>query len=398
MGEPRHVQPDGSADPSARRRRPPPRPAPTNDSAPPVTDPLLTLQQLVGNRAVAQLVARGATPGSFRSPATVQRQGETPPAGGAPPAAGTAAPAAAGLIVEDDVTGLRPEQLTRSAFLVQARSAATQGVSEGAGPLASRGEADLQSTAARYSGQSAAQLEAAVRREVAGAASATSARSLLDAIRESSANEARYRISTGVPDEVMGSARDILSNATSALAAVAGLQFKGRDDTSPSAAPDEVAEVRAQLGAGGAVPGGLRREVEQATGTDLSGVRLHQGGPAAAMAGHLGARAFTVGADIVVGTGEPGPGSLHGDALVAHELAHAAQQSGAPTPSTKSESGTTDQAETAADDVAAAAVLGERTGLGVSWPRSVRRRPGGSSSACGCSAAGCSRAIPPRRS
>ena len=112
MGEPWHVEPDGSADPSARRRRPPPRrPAPTNDSAPPATYPLLTLQQLAGIRAVAQLVARGATPGLFRTRSAVQRQGETPPAtpaGGTPPAAGSAAPAPAGLIVEDDVTGLRP--------------------------------------------------------------------------------------------------------------------------------------------------------------------------------------------------------------------------------------------------------------------------------------------------
>ena len=247
---------------------------------PPVTDPLLTLQQLAGNRAVAQMVARGATPASFRSRTAVQRQGETPPAtpaGGAPPAAGSAAPAPEGLIVEDDVTGLRPEQLTRSAFLAQARSAAAQGVSEGAGPLASRGETELQSTSARYSGQSAAQLEATVRREVAGAGGAASAADLINAIRTSSSVEARSRIATGLPDDAVESAKDIVNNAGQAVSAIAGMLFKGRDDTSPAARPDDVAEARAQLGAGGAVPGGLRSEVEHATGTDLSGVRLHQG-------------------------------------------------------------------------------------------------------------------------
>ena len=81
------------------------------------------------------------------------------------------------------------------------------------------------------------------------------------------------------------------------------------------------------------------------------------------MAGDLGARAFTVGSDIVIGAGEPGPGTLHGDALLAHELAHAAQQSSGPAPAAKSESGSTDLAEAAADDVAAAAVIGERTGV-----------------------------------
>ena len=198
---------------------------------------------------------------------------------------------------------------------------------------------------------------------MAGAGGAASAAELINAIRTSSSVEARSRIATGLPDNAVESAKDIVNNAGQAVSAIAGMLFKGRDDTSPAARPGDVAEARAQLGAGGAVPGGLRSEVEHATGTDLSGVRLHHGGPAATMAGDLGARAFTVGSDIVIGAGEPGPGTLHGDALLAHELAHAAQQSSGPAPAAKSDAGSTDLAEAAADDVAAAAVISERTGL-----------------------------------
>ncbi len=317
-------------------------------------DPLLTLQTTVGNRAVSRMVAQRA--GGEPAGATA------PPAAGQPGAATPAAAAPSGLIVEDDVTGLRPEQLTRSAFLAQARAAAGQGVREGAGPLASRAEAELASTAARYQGQSAAQLEATVRREIDGAAGASSAAGLIDAIRRSGANEARNRISDGLPDAMVPGARDLVANATQALSAVTGLLFKGRDG-SPTAGAGDVAEARAHLGAGDSVPGSLRSEVEQATGADLSGVRVHRDGPATAQAHQLGARAFTVGSDIVLGPGEEGPGTLVGDALLAHELAHAAQQSGGPGPAEKSDGGSTDQAETAADDVAVAAVVAERTGL-----------------------------------
>jgi hypothetical protein len=44
----------------------------------------------------------------------------------------------------------------------------------------------------------------------------------------------------------------------------------------------------------------------------------------------LNARAFTVGSDVAFGSGEYKPGSLIGDALIAHELAHVVQQGGAP--------------------------------------------------------------------
>ncbi|HEU5486125.1 MAG TPA: DUF4157 domain-containing protein, partial [Microlunatus sp.] len=80
----------------------------------------------------------------------------------------------------------------------------------------------------------------------------------------------------------------------------------------------------------------------------------------------MGARAFTLGSDIVLGAGEESPGSVAGDALLAHELGHAAQQSGAteaPAKAAEAPAAEADQAEHAADDVAVAAVLGTRSGF-----------------------------------
>jgi len=72
-----------------------------------------------------------------------------------------------------------------------------------------------------------------------------------------------------------------------------------------------------------------RQFMETRFGRDFSGVRLHSGAAAAASARALNARAYTVGEDIVFGTGHFAPGSQQGRHLLAHELAHVAQyQSG----------------------------------------------------------------------
>jgi hypothetical protein len=63
-------------------------------------------------------------------------------------------------------------------------------------------------------------------------------------------------------------------------------------------------------------------------GHDFSRVRVHTDEGAAASARALGARAYTVGPDIVFGAGEYRPGTREGRWLLAHELAHVAQGGG----------------------------------------------------------------------
>jgi hypothetical protein len=59
---------------------------------------------------------------------------------------------------------------------------------------------------------------------------------------------------------------------------------------------------------------------------DLSGVRVHTGARADASARALGARAYAVGRDIVFADGQFAPETAYGRTLLAHELAHVAQQ------------------------------------------------------------------------
>lgn len=69
--------------------------------------------------------------------------------------------------------------------------------------------------------------------------------------------------------------------------------------------------------------------LEPRFGHDFSQVRLHADTRSAQAARAVNARAFTVGRDVVLGTGEYKPGTSSGLRLLAHELTHVLQQDGA---------------------------------------------------------------------
>ena len=92
------------------------------------------------------------------------------------------------------------------------------------------------------------------------------------------------------------------------------------------------AEVAGRAVSGGGTPLSpeLRAYFEPRFARDLSAVRLHTHGSAAAAAGAIGARAFTVANDIGFASGEFRPRQPEGRRLIAHELAHVAQQRAGP--------------------------------------------------------------------
>lgn len=87
---------------------------------------------------------------------------------------------------------------------------------------------------------------------------------------------------------------------------------------------------RVPVGESGALPAGLRRSFESAFHWDLSRVRIHAGSEASAQAAQFGARAFTLGNDIVFGREQYRPHTEDGKRLLAHELAHVAQSRATP--------------------------------------------------------------------
>jgi hypothetical protein len=152
-----------------------------------------------------------------------------------------------------------------------------------------------------------------------------------------------HRIQTksrsGATDEFEAEA-DCAASAPLSLFSPKGVLLKKSElSTDTSVEPEK---VRAQLESGSSLDTRTRGQMESAFGRDFSAVRVHTDSRAKNLSSRLNARAFTVGSDIGFAAGEYQPGTLVGDALLAHELAHVVQQrssSGTTGPMQKSAAG-----------------------------------------------------------
>src|SRR5690606_23885232 len=93
----------------------------------------------------------------------------------------------------------------------------------------------------------------------------------------------------------------------------------GKRDQSPASA-------LSRLGQGKPLSSSTRNRMEGAFGKSFADVTVHDDANATGLASNMNAKAFAVGSHIGFGTGEYKPGSIVGDALIAHELAHVNQQ------------------------------------------------------------------------
>jgi hypothetical protein len=151
---------------------------------------------------------------------------------------------------------------------------------------------------------------------------------------------------TGVPEELagqisggglLGAAARLASGIVGAVGgalgsigrAIGGIFTKTRDGAPRQEADAE--RVLGRLGSGQALDSNAKARMERAMGHDFSSVRVHTDSRAAELSSELNARAFTVGSEVAFAAGEYQPGTLIGDALLAHELAHVVQQSAAHT-------------------------------------------------------------------
>nr|WP_294924148.1 DUF4157 domain-containing protein [uncultured Flavobacterium sp.] len=82
-------------------------------------------------------------------------------------------------------------------------------------------------------------------------------------------------------------------------------------------------------GAGASLDKETKGEMESGFGTDFSDVKIHTDTNAVQMSQELGAQAFTNGNDVYFNEGKYNPGSKEGKHLLAHELTHTIQQTGA---------------------------------------------------------------------
>jgi Domain of unknown function (DUF4157) len=138
----------------------------------------------------------------------------------------------------------------------------------------------------------------------------------------------RYRVSQ--PGDRHERAAD--QAASAALAGpVSPLARRHDPGTTPLDAERLSARIDGARGGGQPLPPPLRSDFEPRFGHDFGAVRVHTDSEADSLGRALGARAFTVGADLFIRPSAYDPSSTSGRGLIAHELAHVAQRPPATT-------------------------------------------------------------------
>ncbi len=135
---------------------------------------------------------------------------------------------------------------------------------------------------------------------------------------------------------------------------------------------------------GNALDEATRRRMEAGFATDLSGVRVHTDAAAARTASALGAAAFTHGEQISFAAGRYVPGTVAGDHLIAHELAHVVQQRlGGPAPALDAAASHETAADLQADRVSKGQAASHPADRAQGTARGVALAPGGPSGPTG---------------
>jgi hypothetical protein len=104
------------------------------------------------------------------------------------------------------------------------------------------------------------------------------------------------------------------------------LLTRGHTGQTPEVTTSLESHIRALKGGGQPLPESIRTFFEPRFGYDFSQVRVHTDTRAAESTRAVNAQAFTIGQDVVFGTGQYVPGTSAGRRLLAHELTHVVQQ------------------------------------------------------------------------
>ena len=238
-----------------------------------------------------------------------------------------------GLIVDDAARAVGPHQMRKSPFLNALRGAVSSVAAETvAGRVSGTlGAPALDRVFSSYGRQNASELESNVRQYAPGAASAASARDYISSVVARARGQFEEMRKTGkLPEDadLPGAPGEEASSGSPAKEASPPLAKKS--EMGGSATEGNTRGIQNQLGSGARIESGLRGRMESAFGADFGKVRFHTDAAAARTSRNVNARAFTIGHDVAFAAGEYQPGTLIGDALIAHELAHVVQQGGHP--------------------------------------------------------------------
>jgi hypothetical protein len=246
------------------------------------------------------------------------------------------------LIVEDDVTDLSEGQIRKTEFLQKLRSS----ICDTIGPvLATVGQTTegcpyLNYWLDLYQEKDAAHIERTAKKYAPDVANAKTAEEYISIIAQRALRAAEIWVRTGKLNGVPEGVPTALPNETTKENNKEENPVQAKAKHGGVKKADDPTAIKNKLGDGQPLSSDLRLRMESAFGINFSHVRTHTDSTATHLSNQVNARAFTVGNHIAFGNGEYQPGTLLGDTLIAHELAHTIQQNGAENSVDKLESGT----------------------------------------------------------
>jgi pyrrolidone-carboxylate peptidase len=278
--------------------------------------PLLDLQRAAGNELTGRMIGGMLVQAKLRDEAPEPT--EPPPE--ATPAEPEAETPTAELIVDDSTGTIGPGQMKKSDFFARLRvevGAALEAALAGSDRSAQAGPL-IETWLGDYEGQDVERINRDLPRFAGDGPRPATAEEYVARIaarvRAGVGTWARTGEVTGIPEGL----------SLPGMGLLGGVFFKAKPGGPRD--PGDVRDLQARLGAGRPLDGAIRSRMESAFGRSFSQVRVHTDSGAAGLASRLNAKAFTLGEHVAFGAREYRPGTLVGDALLAHELAHVAQQ------------------------------------------------------------------------
>jgi cell wall-associated NlpC family hydrolase len=250
-------------------------------------------------------------------------------------------------------------QMLKSQFLDRLRTDVNAAVQPLLGPEYAGVGSPVDQQLNRYAAMPAAGIEAQLRRAVPSAAGARSAGDIIPAV----VDRMRSAVETWKQTGQMPAEFSSVAPAPAAAGGPAQAQALRAPD-----GRETLASLEVELGAGTPLDGGTASRMSAVLGSDVSAARIHTGSIAARKANEAGALAYAIGHHVVMGAAAPGAGTLEGDALLAHELAHVVQQSDAaadPAARRMPIGAESAAAEAHADEAAVGAIAGLTGGKGL---------------------------------
>jgi hypothetical protein len=278
----------------------------------------------------------------------VQRKGDDgdatpPPPPAAEPAKEAAAPAASAFhFIAEDGKMPEPGQMTKAAFMDRLKTEVCQTVNSALSgtPFSADNCPYIRASFEKHENSSPAQIEALIIRYCPAAAKATGAEDVIRQMKmrvyAAAVQWAKSGGDLSGAAQIFGVAGDI-GNAVSKAASGVGSAVSGlasnisnlffKENAGGAASASSPQAVMQSLGKGSSMDSGTKSKMEGAFDSNFSNVEIHTDSKAAQLSKDMNARAFAVGNHIAFAGGEYQPGTLTGDALMAHELAHTIQQS-----------------------------------------------------------------------